>query len=467
MGRVLRARFGESFEVVAVDRTGGPGLVRANLAVELPAVAGRFDLVVAAHLLNELFVDRQPAERVALRVRRIRAWSTLLAPNGVLILIEPALRDTSRELLAVRDQVLAAGGLHVLAPCFWTGPCPALALERDWCHDAAPVPSKPRVDFSYLVLRAEPVPPAPTLNRVVSDPMPEKGRLAPLRLRPPGPPPPHPSHPLPRPPERRPGPRHPWRRALDHRHRASRRWPPRHADQHRHDTRPARASIASAPKAAAWPRGPRVNHDKVNELVVAFCARVVGAGIAPVLRGRAAGCPFPAPVRRTGDRARSRQGGDLLHRRVSGVDRWRWVSSTRPFRRPTTTTGCACCRCCCSPSRRSSSPACWCSTWSWCGARSLASCAISSRGSPTSSRRRWCSPARRSTSPRSSPPRSSPPRSSASRCRTRLATSCPGWRSSSSATSRWATGSASTSASPVASAKCAGGPRRSSPRTAT
>ena len=179
VGRVLRARFGESFEVVAVDRTAGPGVVRANLAVELPAVpggAGKFDLVVAAHLLNELFVDHTPAERVALRARRVRAWATLLAPNGLLILIEPALRETSRELLAVRDQVLAAG-LHVVAPCFWTGPCPALAHERDWCHDAAPVPSKPRVDFSYLVLRTEPVPPAPTLHRVVSDPMPEKGRL--------------------------------------------------------------------------------------------------------------------------------------------------------------------------------------------------------------------------------------------------------------------------------------------------
>ena len=179
VGRVLRARFGESFELVAVDRTAAPGVVRADLAVELPTVpggVGKFDLVVAAHLLNELFVDRTPAERVALRARRVRAWSTLLAPNGVLILIEPALRETSRELLAVRDQLLTAG-LHVVAPCFWTGPCPALALDRDWCHDAAPVPSKPRVDFSYLVLRAEPVPPAPTLCRVVSDPMPEKGRL--------------------------------------------------------------------------------------------------------------------------------------------------------------------------------------------------------------------------------------------------------------------------------------------------
>ena len=79
-GRMLRARFGESFEVVAVDRTAGPGLVRANLAVELPAAVPEgtrgLDLVVAAHLLNELFVDRAPAERVALRARRVRAWST-------------------------------------------------------------------------------------------------------------------------------------------------------------------------------------------------------------------------------------------------------------------------------------------------------------------------------------------------------------------------------------------------------
>jgi ribosomal protein RSM22 (predicted rRNA methylase) len=173
---VLRARFGESFEVVAVDRMAGPGLVRANLAVELPAVAGRFDLVVAAHLLNELYVDRTPAERLTLRARRVRSWATLLAPNGLLILIEPALRETSRELLAVRDQVLTTG-LQVVAPCFWTGPCPALARDRDWCHDAAPVRSKPRVDFSYLVLGAEPVPPQPTFYRVVSDPLPEKGRL--------------------------------------------------------------------------------------------------------------------------------------------------------------------------------------------------------------------------------------------------------------------------------------------------
>ncbi len=177
VGRTLRARFGDALDVVAVDRTAAPGVVRANLAVELPSVDGRFDLIVAAHLLNELFVDRRPEQRVAQRALRVLAWArALLAPSGLIVLIEPALRETSRELLAVRDQLLQAG-LHVVAPCFWQGGCPALAAERDWCHDAAPVPSRSRVDFSYVVLRAEPVAPAPGLERVVSDPLPDKGRL--------------------------------------------------------------------------------------------------------------------------------------------------------------------------------------------------------------------------------------------------------------------------------------------------
>jgi len=198
VGRALRARFGESLPVVAVDLVSGPGILRADLASELPAVDGRFDLVVAAHLLNELFVDLSPVERVELRARRVLEWSrALLAAGGAMVLVEPALRGTSRELLAVRDQLLAAG-LEVVAPCFWTGPCPALARERDWCHDAAPIANGARVDYSYLVLRAAIQPRTiyehsiadrniadrtadgvrdQSLFRIVSDPMIEKGRL--------------------------------------------------------------------------------------------------------------------------------------------------------------------------------------------------------------------------------------------------------------------------------------------------
>ena len=179
VGRAVRQRFGQDLEVITVDRTAGPGVIRANLAVELPPVEGQFQLIVAAHLLNELFVDRAAPDRAALRAARVLAWArAFLAPAGRVILIEPALRETSRELLAVRDRLLAAG-LHVVAPCFFQGPCPALASERDWCHDAAAVAGqRARVDFSYLVLAAA-APPVerPAHERVVSDRLPEKGRL--------------------------------------------------------------------------------------------------------------------------------------------------------------------------------------------------------------------------------------------------------------------------------------------------
>ena len=179
VGRLLRTRLGSRLTLVEVDAVGAPGVVRADLARQLPAVEGRFDLVVAAHLLNELFLDQPAAARAERRAARVSAWARdLLTVDGVVVLIEPALRETSRDLLAVRD-LLIARGLDVIAPCFWTGPCPARARERDWCPDAAPGARGARSAFSYLALRktigARPV--DPTLFRVVSDPMPDKGRL--------------------------------------------------------------------------------------------------------------------------------------------------------------------------------------------------------------------------------------------------------------------------------------------------
>ncbi|HXU80167.1 MAG TPA: small ribosomal subunit Rsm22 family protein [Polyangia bacterium] len=173
-GEAVRARFG-AVEIVAVDRVAAPGVRVADLArAGRPAgVEGRFELVVAAHLLNELpLTSAEKAERVAF-------WChELLAPAGSCVIVEPALRETSRALLEVRDR-LVARGLHVAAPCFWQGPCPALARERDWCHDAAPpvAADRSRVDFSYLVLRREgEAATDPALYRVVSDRLEEKGR---------------------------------------------------------------------------------------------------------------------------------------------------------------------------------------------------------------------------------------------------------------------------------------------------
>ena len=149
--------------------------------------AGPYDLVVASALLCEL--GRPPD---ALAARLLGA----LAPDGVLVIIEPALRTTSRALLGLRDRMVATGGVTIVAPCTRSGPCPALTDERDWCHEDRPFTPSPGLarlssamglrrgglTFSYLTLRRH----GPALGetsglarpeRVVSEPLVTKGKL--------------------------------------------------------------------------------------------------------------------------------------------------------------------------------------------------------------------------------------------------------------------------------------------------
>ncbi|HVO18197.1 MAG TPA: small ribosomal subunit Rsm22 family protein [Anaeromyxobacter sp.] len=150
-----------------------------------------FDLVVMGHVLNELWKGQDEAAR---RAGLLEEALELLAPGGSLVVIEPALRETSRALLRVRD-LLVERGIAVRAPCLFRGPCPALAREGDWCHAERAVEPPPlvaqiaraaglrreAVKMSYLVLapRGEgwPLPPAGRTFRIVSEPLAGKGRL--------------------------------------------------------------------------------------------------------------------------------------------------------------------------------------------------------------------------------------------------------------------------------------------------
>jgi len=175
VGQVVRALWSGA-ELVAVDKVAGPGIVRADVTRGLKSsgVQGRFDLIVAAHLLNELALDDDG------RARLVLGWCRdFLEDQGTCLLIEPALRETSRGLLGVRDRLLTAG-LFVAAPCLWQGPCPALIRERDFCHmsAAAIANGRSRVDFSFLLLRKQGTPVTDTSRfRMVSDLMKDKGRL--------------------------------------------------------------------------------------------------------------------------------------------------------------------------------------------------------------------------------------------------------------------------------------------------
>lgn len=107
----------------------------ADVSNGLPG--GRFDLVLAGSVLNEL-----PAGR---RSETARALLARVAPDGALIIVEPALRDTTRALHRLRDELIAQGAARVFAPCTRTGPCPALDDPRDWCHEDRPFQPPPRL----------------------------------------------------------------------------------------------------------------------------------------------------------------------------------------------------------------------------------------------------------------------------------------------------------------------------------
>jgi ribosomal protein RSM22 (predicted rRNA methylase) len=150
--------------------------------------------VTMGHVLNELELgpggEGEPERRATL----LAEAAGLLSPGGSLVVIEPALRDTSRALLHVRD-LLVARGLAVRAPCLFRGPCPALLRQGDWCHAERPIEPPPlvaeigkaaglrkeAVKMSYLVLapprEAWADPPPGRVFRIVSEPLPGKGRL--------------------------------------------------------------------------------------------------------------------------------------------------------------------------------------------------------------------------------------------------------------------------------------------------
>ncbi len=189
--------------VIAVDRSGPALGLAAKLATSsgaalqtqhwepnTPLPSGKHDVIVAQHLLNELWRGDEALDR---RVTLCRDLLGRLEPHGTLLLIEPALRDTSRELLELRD-VLVGEGVAVRAPCLYRGACQALDRPSDWCHaerDWMPPPivlelahaaglRKERLKMSYLMLAppGEPwaEPPPGRLFRIVSEPLRGKGR---------------------------------------------------------------------------------------------------------------------------------------------------------------------------------------------------------------------------------------------------------------------------------------------------
>jgi len=144
----------------------------ARTARELPRES--FDLTLVTNVLSEL-------EDPAAVVRPL---------TGTVVIIEPALRETGRALLGLRDALLREGWFAA-APCLMQQPCPALASPRDWCTaevrwtppryfaqlaDATGLRADEMLSFAPLVLTRAPPAVEPGTWRVVGVAPPEKGK---------------------------------------------------------------------------------------------------------------------------------------------------------------------------------------------------------------------------------------------------------------------------------------------------
>jgi ribosomal protein RSM22 (predicted rRNA methylase) len=157
-------------------------------------ISDKFDLVLFGFVLNELYLELPEAERLARRAELLLQASERLAPGGSIIVLEPALKATTRELMQLRDLVAArASAPFVLAPCLHARRCPMLPSPRDWCHQELSYVLPPHlVDvakvaqlryeglrYASLVLSNTPRPADgdEALYRIVSDRLVSKGKL--------------------------------------------------------------------------------------------------------------------------------------------------------------------------------------------------------------------------------------------------------------------------------------------------
>jgi SAM-dependent methyltransferase len=176
-------RLGDEFATIELD-------ARSGALGKLPD--GPFDVVLLGFVLNELFAEQGDEARIAARAELLVALAGRLAPGGVIIALEPALKEVTRALMAVRDVLAArAGAPFVLAPCVRKGPCPMLEGERDWCHEhlSLALPQSlvkvargaglrwEGLSYAALVLGDAPRASEPGLVRIVSERLESKGKL--------------------------------------------------------------------------------------------------------------------------------------------------------------------------------------------------------------------------------------------------------------------------------------------------
>lgn len=108
------------------------GDLNRHEAIKHPKGKG-WDLILASFSLGEAFYEDDPEQA--------KVWLTevcdYLSDDGVMVIVEPALRETSIRLEFLRDHVAGETPYHVWAPCLHEEACPLKPhpKAKRWCHE--------------------------------------------------------------------------------------------------------------------------------------------------------------------------------------------------------------------------------------------------------------------------------------------------------------------------------------------
>lgn len=120
-GAEICGRFGHTMSVRQWD------CLKAPLPVE-----GKFDLIILAYGLHELFPPANPHSKEHQKIF-VGELMKRLTPDGHLLLVDDSHTEGNRMILSLRDHFVSQG-VPVQAPCVWRGECPALKNLKNPCY---------------------------------------------------------------------------------------------------------------------------------------------------------------------------------------------------------------------------------------------------------------------------------------------------------------------------------------------
>uniref|UniRef100_A0A7C6EHZ6 Methyltransferase domain-containing protein n=1 Tax=candidate division WOR-3 bacterium TaxID=2052148 RepID=A0A7C6EHZ6_UNCW3 len=89
-----------------------------------------YDFIILSNTLAEIF----QSERIPLSF--IGSLLKYLKETGFIIIIEPALKNLTRKLMELREDIITHKIGEILLPCLHNNRCPGLNKKREWCHQS-------------------------------------------------------------------------------------------------------------------------------------------------------------------------------------------------------------------------------------------------------------------------------------------------------------------------------------------